>query len=1271
MNFRPWLMASAAPRALLVAAALLPASTVPVLAELSAPASSEARLAVAKPVQVLLDQAEYWRSKNQLDQAQRAIDRALSIAPGNADALALRAQIQLARGDRSSAKSTLAQLREVKPDDPRVRALDQAVRLGPMEESGLAEARQLARQGRTRDAVAKYQTVFRGSAPPDNVAVEYYQTLAGTENGWQSARDGLAEQVIRNPKDSRAQLAYAELLTYREQTRAEGISRLASLSANPATAEAANKAWRQALQWLPNNTSSVPAYEAWMSRHPDDKENERRLATLRNPPQSPQSTAGNERAEGFRALSAGRLAQAEAAFDAALKVDPSDADALGGLGLVKMRQGRVSEGQRLLSQAIEADPAHRSRWEPALAGSRVGDEYKQARSLIERGQLEAADRLLHSLIAHGGDTTGALLMLANVQGRQGDVSGAESTFRTVLQRQPANGDALIGLATILNREGRSSDADELLSRAEATGSARVVGRLRAEQLRAQANATSDLAQKVALLRAAAGAQPSDPWVRLDLARALSASGDKASARQAMADMTDNPHASVDTLRAGAIFAAEDGRPQDAAALAQRLPPSARSTQMRTLEAQSQLQGEIDAATALTPAMARPRLLALAAQPDPEGTRGAAIARALARMHDPYGAREAIATAQAATPKPTPAQRIQYAGALLEAGQEAEAKQLLRSVQTAGLTAEQRDSLARLQSGLAVRSSDALNREGHVAEAYDELAPALARDPENPDLNMALGRLYQSAQQPEQAVKINEALLRRDPTNLDARRALVGAAIQAGDYSHAEELVRDAKSMAPNDPRTWMMSADLNRARGNDGRALQDLRTARALRQQQLGTDLPSREAASGSYQMVSLDPSVAPASSNPFRRGSTVALGEDQGLILPSYPAAPRVSADEMTTEIEGQIAALREQVAPKVQLGAGLRHRSGTAGFDELTEATVPLEASFSPGGYGKLRFAATPTFLSAGTPSSNPTTLRQFGTGALNAITSAPAQTANGVGLDAQYNYRWLQADLGTTPLGFQQTNIVGGVELSPAVTDNLRLRVTGERRPVTDSVLSYAGTKDPATGTAWGGVTRLRGHGQFELTAGLANFYAGGGYASLNGKNVASNSEAEFGAGGSYPVWRTKTDEVRVGLDLVYFGYDKNLRYFTLGQGGYFSPQSYFAALVPVEYRQKLDNLTWAIGGSIGYQTYNEHRSAVFPNNPALQAQLEGQALTNPDLVAFYPGKTSSGVAGGVKGEFEYNVDNSLRLGARAVYQRAGDWNEAQGLLYARYIFGGLPE
>ena len=251
-----------------------------------------------------------------------------------------------------------------------------------------------------------------------------------------------------------------------------------------------------------------------------------------------------------------------------------------------------------------------------------------------------------------------------------------------------------------------------------------------------------------------------------------------------------------------------------------------------------------------------------------------------------------------------------------------------------------------------------------------------------------------------------------------------------------------------------------------------------------------------------------------------------------------------------------------------------------------------------------------------------------------------------------------------------MLGGVELSPELTPGLRVRATAERRAVTDSLLSYAGTVDPGTGATFGGVVRNRVHPQLELSAGLATFYAGGGYSQLTGQNVKTNTETEFGAGGSYPVYRSGGSELRVGLDLVYFAYQDNLRYFTLGQGGYFSPQSYFAALIPVNFTQKLEDITWSIGGSVGAQSYTEHDLPVFPNNSGLQARLVTLAASNPAIITSYPGKSQTGVIGNAHGTFEYQASPALRFGGLLRYDRAGDWNEMAATVFARYMFNQPP-
>jgi tetratricopeptide (TPR) repeat protein len=1569
----------------------------PAATPVSAPATAATPPVTNGAVAVLMERANFWRNQTQYDQALESLNRALALEPNNADALAMVGQIQADRGNRQAAEAALSRLRRAAPGDPRIDKIDQALKVGPIPQEALTDARRLARDGRLPEAIDRYNRVFRGNPPPDTLAVEYYQTLAGTEGGWEKARDGLANAVRSNPQDLRAQLAYAQILTYRDGARADGISRLSQLARNPSVAEAANQAWRQAVLWLPQDQAAVQPLQDYLSVHANDAEVAARLEAARNPPPDPNDPGAKLRIAAFDDLNHGKLTEAGTQFQSAIEANANDADAIGGLGLVRLRQRRLDEARTLLNRAIALDPANRGRWQPALNGAssaEAGSRPNPATVMMDRGEYAAAEAELRRQVARGsGDVAALNAMLADAQARQNKTAAAEASYRAALARNPRYAPALVGLSGILSQQGRHDEAIALLRQAEAVGGdRRLVGQARALQLREQAQTITDPATQAGLYRAAIAADPTSPWLKLDYARALVKQNNVREARSVMAQVVaGNP--SIDALRAGIIFANETSDPDAASALLARVPPSQRTPDMRLATSNAALQREIGQVIDLPRTAARARLLAMAAVPDPDGARGAAIARALSSIGDSGSARRAIIVARDATPNQGNAARIAYAGALLDIGDATGAQVMLSPLRNgAGLTADQKTAFVQLRAGLAIKTSDDLNQAGKQAEAYDKLAPALAADPDNTDMNLALARLYAGAKNPKEALEINEALLRRDPTNAEARRGAVAAALQSGNRRRAEQLVAEGLSIAPDDPKSWMASADVARASGNNARALRDLSRARELRLQQLGysdngsddstltrvTLMPgddpiavrsraqvkvaqpgSRQAPStATYVYPSLDhgddpasplaippdlstralptptrnapaaapvtaaplpapaplrytapaapaPTPAPASyaaplpapsptpsydaprgrvldttqadaplapparvaQRPSGAGSEAdrlnagQLGGYQqpsyaapGYAAPQYPApaeyappqyvqpqyavpqyapqpayatptypaygqpayapstadylpqyrpapapapyipppaatfqpnaavqpqvpqqlryqpqiqeylpqyrpapaptagqavtdsdaqfltstdfnrpqrpslprvadssqppfgnsapsnttgtvrfydnpfrstpdaalsvsgqsaAPGTGPDPVTQEIDRNIVQLRDSLAPSLQGGFGIRTRSGDAGLDKLTEVNTPIEATFSAGGTGQLRLSVTPVVLSSGTIGGDDTNLQRFGTLALGLTPPVqgppyvPAyytgnrpstQDAQGVGLDVGYSNRLITADVGTSPVGFKVPNIIGGLEFAPQLNDRVRLRVGVERRSLTDSVLSYAGTTDPRTGTKWGGVVRNQAKIALEFSAGPADFYVNGGGGQVTGKHVTSNTDVTVGAGGSYPVYRQGDDEVRVGVDLLYLSYAKNLRFFTLGQGGYFSPQSYVSALIPVNFRSKIDEDTsYEVGAAVGYQTFSEKTSNYYPDDPSLQAQLN--AATNfSGLSKTYPSRSQSGIAGNVHGKFDYRVSTNLHIGGQASYQHSGSFDEAVAGVYAKYLFNG---
>ncbi|MCB8876365.1 cellulose biosynthesis protein BcsC [Acidisoma silvae] len=1208
---------------------------------------------------VLLKQAAYWRDQNNPTRAMDAAQRALQLSPNNPQALAIVAEVQASQGNDAQAKQTLETLQHSSPNASEIYKVQQAVRVGAISPDALNNARQLAQQGNAQQAVQAYQSVFGTGAPPDSLAVEYYQTLGATQNGYTGSVQGLADAARRNPNDLRAQLAYAQALTYRQDTRQQGIDRLQALTAIPSISAQAQNSWHQALAWLPQDPSSAPAIKAYQARYPNDDSTQTLLANALKPPaEAPGAQASRE---GYDAYHRGDLAQAQTLFQTALNTDPKDAGATAGLGLVLLRQGKTADATTMINRAIALDPKQGPGLRAALAGSQ----------------------------------TGAAFASAQAASRRGDLPAAEAQYRRLLAQQPDNNGIKMALAGVLSREGNQSDANALLAEVEQSGG-NLSQQARAQLLAQQAANMPDAAGKIALYRSAVDAAPSDPWLRLNLARALAANGQAGEAQTVMAAVTDVSRPSSAAVQAGIIFANEQNDPAEAARLVQMVPRRQRTPEMQAVLDQAQVQGQIAAAVAMAPAdpmSARQQLLLLAAKPDPTGARGLAIAKAFVSLSDPSDALAAIQTAAATNPNAGAAARLNWAQGLLAAGNPGAAATLLAAISPDQLTPDQQQSLQGLQNGIAIRSSDNLNTAGRTADAYDQLAPALSRTPNDPALNSALARLYQTADQPQKALAINQRILAIDPNNADARQGAVAAAIQTGDYSLASRMVTDNMAQNPNDPQNWILAADIAQARGLQADALHDLRQARALREQQLGyASVPG--GANPSFMLASngnAAMALGAVSTNPFRNGpdsssmdsaATVPTGvlAGSGLVTGGStlasaqsslaPSASTASGnDPMIADLDTRIETIKTNIAPYIGASTTLQLRSGSAGTSQLANFGVPIEASFSPGGVGRVTMTATPTYLSAGSVGSAIYDQDQFGAALFNSSAGIPAigqQTATGLGLDLSYKYDWLSADIGSTPIGFKISNIIGGVELAPQITNQLTFRATGERRAVADSLLSYAGTSDPLTGTTWGGVTRTRVHGQLEFNPGLASFYAGGGYDWLNGQNVMSNSEIELGAGGSYPVYKTPADEVRVGLDLIYFGYSKNEDHFTLGYGGYFSPQTYVAAMFPVSWTATRGKLTYKLGASVGLQTFNADGGNLYPNNPTLQAGAVSIAASNAQVQATYDSDNQTGIAGGVNGSFEYHLTPMLTVGGTAAYQKSGNWNEADMMAFARYTF-----
>jgi len=227
---------------------------------------------------------------------------------------------------------------------------------------------------------------------------------------------------------------------------------------------------------------------------------------------------------------------------------------------------------------------------------------------------------------------------------------------------------------------------------------------------------------------------------------------------------------------------------------------------------------------------------------------------------------------------------------------------------------------------------------------------------------------------------------------------------------------------------------------------------------------------------------------------------------------------------------------------------------------------------------------------------------------------------------------------------------------------------RRSVTDSLLSYAGTYDPGTGTTWGGVTKNGGRADIAYDLGRYGIYGNAGFYMFDGVNVARNQSIELGGGLYARAWESRTSTLTYGVNLTTFAYDKNLRRFTYGHGGYFSPQNYLSVALPIEWVGGNSRIRYRVAGAFGIQSFREDGQSLYPNDSELQDAIETVVADDDDstLVTGYDSKSSTGVGFNLGGTVEYLLAPNIVIGGAASFDNARDYDEVKFGGYVRFLF-----
>lgn len=899
------------------------------------------------PVQVLIEQSRYWQGRHDTVRAKESWEKLLRIDPTQPDALAGMAQLALDDNDVPLAEDYLRQLRSAHPRSALVRQLEQSIQLAGSR-GQLEAARNLAQQGRVEEAANEYRQVFGGQAPSGELAMEYYQALGGSADGWEEARRGFERLAQANPNDPVKALALARHLTYRNSTRAEGIRRLSELTRQPAVRDEARQAWRQALEWLGGSPADVRMYNAYLSAYPDDQGIRQKVAEAGRERQQSQQAAQRVNRDpyrdrttaGFRLLDQDDLVNAEIEFKSVLGARPNDADAQGGLGLVRLKQKNFEEAQVLLAQASKRGNA--GRWKEALDSATYWSLVRGADKARADNRLSEAQRLLTQAVRIDRQEPTGQNNLADVLYIQGDYPAAETLYRNVLKQTPDQPDALRGLITVLPQVGKSEEAMQLVARLtpeqqEGMGN---LGALRAEEAMRQARLAlqqNDVqSAKVALERAIAN-DPTNPWIRLELARLYMDIGQAEQAQGLMQALLSSGTPTADALHACALFAAAQEDWRTVLQLLERVPGNERNTDLANLHKQAWVHEQSKRALALAGQGQQQQAEQLLSE-----LRGVAgrdtdllgvIASAYADVGQPAVATELLRQAIVGSVAPPPGLWLQYAAVLLKTGQDAELAGILQQLSSQPLSRADQASFKSLRDAYVVRQADALRLSGDLAGAYDVLQPLLQEQPVSKDARSALARMYADNGDYNDALAIYKDELEINAADVPTLLAVTMVAEQAKDYRYAESALKNALKQAPDDYDVLSTAARYYRSRGKNSQAVKYYDQAVAAQ----------RRGNSGSAAGNRFANAQGGTGGNPFRRGAAAtamavpAPGYNQGARTGGAPAFQGVP-----------YAAGAAYIPPPVQAGAAVAGNPGWnygAGGQAQAAAPAASRAASAPG--------------------------------------------------------------------------------------------------------------------------------------------------------------------------------------------------------------------------------------------------------------------------------------------------------------------------------------
>ena len=215
------------------------------------------------------------------------------------------------------------------------------------------------------------------------------------------------------------------------------------------------------------------------------------------------------------------------------------------------------------------------------------------------------------------------------------------------------------------------------------------------------------------------------------------------------------------------------------------------------------------------------------------------------------------------------------------------------------------------------------------------------------------------------------------------------------------------------------------------------------------------------------EPSASEPSASPQTTNNQATAKQNEGYVSNAIEDLPETDQSSAAKQerIQDEIDVVENRNTPFTDIGSMVSGRAGDPGIDRLIVEDGILGGSATAWNRLRLTVLAHGLFLYAGTP--NGQSKSQFGT--LGAGQSFGTQSTAGITGELQLSTPTFGLTFSATPRAFPVSNVIGGIRLRPFGRSLTFLAV---RDVVKDSLLSYAGARDPGTGIIWGGVVSNTG-------------------------------------------------------------------------------------------------------------------------------------------------------------------------------------------------------